>query len=203
MKRVNELVIKNFVLPKIEKNFFSIDLDSARETFESVPWVRRAEVRRSWPNKLEVVVEEYTPIGTWGDSQLMSSEGEVFTANIAEAEDDVQLIEFNGPIGRGNLVFKRYLELKGLLEEVKLKPVSLKLSKNFFWSAKMMNGMAVRFGREGEGSLSWKDLIKRFIYLYPCLTKQFGDNIVSVDLRYANGLALKTTGGPVVVDQGR
>ena len=35
--------------------------------FESVPWVRRAAVRREWPNKLVVVIDEHKPLGTWGE----------------------------------------------------------------------------------------------------------------------------------------
>ena len=34
------------VAPKLRGNFFTVDLRSAREAFESVPWVRQAVVKR-------------------------------------------------------------------------------------------------------------------------------------------------------------
>ena len=36
----------------VRGNFFLVDLEEVREAFEKLPWVRRAEVRRSWPNAL-------------------------------------------------------------------------------------------------------------------------------------------------------
>ena len=62
-----------------------------------MPWVRRAAVRREWPNKLVVVIDEHKPLGTWGeDGKLISVEGDLFTANLAEAEEEGDLPEFAG-----------------------------------------------------------------------------------------------------------
>ena len=44
---------------RLEGNFFTVGLDRVREHFEQVPWVRRAEVRRIWPNRLFVALEEH------------------------------------------------------------------------------------------------------------------------------------------------
>ena len=49
-----------------------------------MPWVRHASVRRVWPNALAVTLEEYKPLGTWGSDQLVSVDGELFTANQGE-----------------------------------------------------------------------------------------------------------------------
>ena len=38
--------IRAAAMPRLAGNFFSLDLKSAREAFESVPWVRRAVVQR-------------------------------------------------------------------------------------------------------------------------------------------------------------
>ena len=62
-----------------------------------MPWVRHASVRRVWPNALAVTLEEYKPLGTWGSDQLVSVDGELFTANQGELEED--LPAFDGPDG--------------------------------------------------------------------------------------------------------
>jgi Cell division septal protein len=52
-----------------------------------MPWVRHASVRRVWPNALAVTLEEYKPLGTWGSDQLVSVDGDLFTANQGELEE--------------------------------------------------------------------------------------------------------------------
>ena len=45
--------------PRLTGNFFSVDLQQAQAAFESVPWVRRAVVRRVWPDRLVVRLQEH------------------------------------------------------------------------------------------------------------------------------------------------
>ena len=52
--------------PKLTGNFFTTDLQKDKRAFESVPWVRQAIVRRIWPNRLAVRLEEHRPAAAWG-----------------------------------------------------------------------------------------------------------------------------------------
>src|SRR5215204_4618125 len=51
--------------PKLAGNFVTMDLRAVRRAFESVPWVRLAVVRRVWPNRLRVQLEEHRPVALW------------------------------------------------------------------------------------------------------------------------------------------
>ncbi|MDR2690250.1 MAG: cell division protein FtsQ/DivIB [Azoarcus sp.] len=68
----------------IRGNFFTIDLDKLRATFERLPWVRQAEVRRRWPDGLELAIEEHQAVAYWGakegNTYLIDARGEVFAA---------------------------------------------------------------------------------------------------------------------------
>lgn len=89
LRHVNAPSVRTNALGKLNGNFFTLDLNAARQVFESVPWVRRASVRREWPNGLAVEVEEHEALGTWGGAdsgRLINTYGEVFVANTAEAE---------------------------------------------------------------------------------------------------------------------
>src|SRR5258706_7547473 len=52
--------------PKVTGNFFTTDLQRDKRAFESVPWVRQAIVRRTWPNRLVVRLEEHRAAAVWG-----------------------------------------------------------------------------------------------------------------------------------------
>ena len=68
---------------------------AAARAFESVPWVRHAVVRRVWPNRLAVTLEEHRAAALWqglgtttGSESLVNGHGEVFEANLGDVEDE-------------------------------------------------------------------------------------------------------------------
>ncbi|CAG0975366.1 partial Cell division protein FtsQ, partial [Rhodocyclaceae bacterium] len=106
-------------------NFFTVNLDAVRAAFEKLPWVRKAEVRRRWPNGLELAIEEHVaaarwkqadapkeaPVGGGAEARLVNREGEVFAA-----ASNAALPLFVGPEGTAPLILARYHELQPLLE---------------------------------------------------------------------------------------
>jgi cell division protein FtsQ len=193
LRHVNHLTLRNNALGRLKGNFFTTNLDAVRQAFESVPWVRRATVRREWPDQLIVALEEHEALGTWGgDGRLLSTKGDVFTANLAEAEEDHTLPEFDGPDGSEKEVLSRYDELRTWFAPLKLVPESLSLSGRYAWTVKLNNGMSVALGRE-QTSTTLKERVDRLTGIYPQLVEHL-QNIDTIDMRYQNGLALSATG---------
>jgi cell division protein FtsQ len=194
LRHVTPSTVRGTAIPRIKGNFFTANLDTARLAFESVPWVRRASVRREWPNKLIVTLEEHTPLGTWGeDGRLLSVKGDLFTANLDEAEEDAELIEFSGPAGSEKEVVARFAELRDWFARVELTPDAVRLSGRYAWTVKLNNGMTVELGRE-QSKTTLKERVDRLVEIYPQLVARLQDRIESVDMRYPNGLALKASG---------
>ena len=193
LRHVNHLTLRSNALGRIKGNFFTTNLDAVRQAFESVPWVRRATVRREWPDQLIVALEEHEALGTWGeDGKLLSTKGDVFTANLAEAEEDHTLPEFDGPDGSEKEVLSRYDELRTWFAPLKLVPESLSLSGRYAWTVKLNNGMSVALGRE-QTSTTLKERVDRLMGIYPQLVEHL-QNIETIDMRYQNGLALSAAG---------
>ena len=67
VNRNNAFAFPTLVLPKLEGNFFTIDLAETRQAFEAVPWVRVAVVHRDFPNRLRAVLLEHRPMALWGN----------------------------------------------------------------------------------------------------------------------------------------
>lgn len=194
LRRVSASTIRSTAVPRIKGNFFTADLTAVRAAFEAVPWVRKAAVRREWPNSLVVTLEEHVPLATWGqDGRLLSVQGEVFVANLAEAEEDGNLPEFAGPNGTEKEVLARYLELQTWFASVNLVPETVQLSNRYAWTVKLNNGMTVELGRE-QNSTTLKERVERLVAVYPQLVARLQDRIENVDMRYPNGMALKAGG---------
>ena len=73
-------------------NFFAADLAALRARLEQVTWVRRVELRRVWPDRIEMRLEEHVAFARWGqvggDLQsrgLVNTFGEPFLAPIDDA----------------------------------------------------------------------------------------------------------------------
>jgi cell division protein FtsQ len=193
LRHVNELTLRNGTLGRIKGNFFTANLDNVRQVFEAVPWVRRASVRREWPDQLIVALEEHEALGTWGeDGRLLSTKGDVFTANLAEAEEDHELPEFEGPDGSEKEVLARFGELRKWFAPIKLAPEGLSLSGRYAWTVKLDNGMSVALGREQTHD-TLKQRVDRLVRIWPQLAVRV-PNIETIDMRYQNGLALSAAG---------
>jgi cell division protein FtsQ len=188
IEHVNAPTIRADVVGNLHGNFFTVDLDRARAAFESMPWVRRASVRRVWPDRLAVSLEEYTPLGTWGDNQLVSVDGDLFTANQGEIDKDIP--EFSGPPGTEKMVVQRYRDFQKWLAPLGSAPEAVTLSARYAWTVRLANGLQIDLGRERTDQ-TLDERTKRLVKAWPQIVKRWGNDIESADLRYPNGLAIR------------
>ena len=57
----------------VHGNFLLLDLEAIRRKVESIPWVHRAAVRRSWPRDITVQFTEQRPVARWTESNATPS----------------------------------------------------------------------------------------------------------------------------------
>ncbi|QWE12674.1 cell division protein FtsQ/DivIB [Polynucleobacter sp. AP-Titi-500A-B4] len=195
LKHINKSVVKRQVLETVQGNFFSVRLEDVKRGFESMPWVRHANVRRVWPNGLIVSIEEQKPFGTWGgpDSHaLINSHGEIFAGRVSEVGDDVRLVDFHGPDDAGKEVMSLYEKANNWFKPWGAEVVSLALTDRYAWHIKLSNGMKVEFGRDEESSdkTLTEERVARLFKFWPQVQEKWPNRIDAVDLRYANGFAV-------------
>lgn len=178
----------------LKGNFFSLNLEVVRATLESLPWVRKAEVRRVWPSRLEISVEEHRPLARWGEGrgEMVNSYGEVFAALTGENELTALPLLF-GPPGTASEVLKRFADLVDMFQPVREKPAQLILSPRLAWQMKLESGLQVVIGREQPKSPIGVRL-QRFIEVYPEMVAKRANRPAVVDLRYPNGFAMRVAG---------
>jgi cell division protein FtsQ len=167
--------------------FFTMDLAAARDALQKVPWVRHVSVRRQWPGRLEIAVEEHQPLARWNDTALVNTQGEVFDAEYGE-----ELPDFYGPDGTAGEVAARYREFSAPLHNLQLGIDALSRSARGAWDVKLDDGMTIALGREqvGERWARWMQVSER----YRDRIAQ-GGQLAAVDMRYANGFAARIIGG--------
>jgi cell division protein FtsQ len=187
--------IRANALPRLKGNFFSLDLDDGRAAFESVPWVRRAVVRRVWPHRLAVRLEEHRPAAVWegedGNDRLVNSFGELFDANLGDVEED-GLPTLSGPDAQAAEVLAMYRRLQPLSSPLDTAPVALRLSNRGSWRVELDNGARVELGRGGDEEVAAR--FARFVRTLPEVTGRWGAPLEYADLRHADGYAVRLRG---------
>lgn len=161
--------------------FFTFDIVRVRNAFEKLPWVRKADVRRHWPDGIEVVIEAHQALARWGKSALVNVQGDVF-----EGAYEGALPVFSGPDGTSQEVTAQYANFRQALAAVGREPVEVRLSPRGAWQVRLDNGLRLEVGREQVAAR-----VARFLAAYPQTIAPMGHHADYVDLRYANGFAVR------------
>lgn len=183
--------------PYLTGNFFTVDLRAVREAFEQVPWVRRALVRREFPNSLRVELQEHDAAAFWGaegGTTLVNSQGEVFEANGGDVEQD-DLPRLMGPQGHSVEVLQMYRAVAPVLEPLGSGVDALELTGRGGWRVTLDSGAVVELGGGSQAEVLSRT--QRFVVALPRVTQQQGrrvDSLESADLRHADGFALRLRG---------
>lgn len=184
-QRLDATQIEAVVRNELRGNFFTVDLESTRHAFEKLPWVRKASVRRHFPWRLEVDLEEHVALAHWSDTELVNTHGEVFAATTSEA-----LPKFIGQPDSAAEVTQMYREFGAQLAPLQQEVAQISLSPRHAWQLRLGNGMALELGRDQP-----QQRLARFVAVYPYSIAPLQHMASYVDLRYQNGFAVYLPGG--------
>ncbi len=190
LKRSSPAHLEAAIRADLAGTFFTLDLDRARAALTRVPWVRTVALRRQWPGRLEVAVDEYTPYARFGEASLVSPEGETFSAAY-----DGELPQLDGPEARAAELTARHREWSALVEPLGLKVRAISVSARGGWRVQAQGAsapLALELGRDDPDAR-----LARFVAAYGrtigALARS-GTRVAEVDLRYRNGFAARVPG---------
>ena len=194
------LTIRANTAPKLAGNFFTIDLAAGRRAFESVPWVRQAVVRRVWPNRLQVHLEEHRAAALWVNSnradeasdKLVNNYGEVFEANLGDVEDEA-LPTLRGPEGTAARMLAMLGRLQPEFARLDAHIDTLDLSGRGSWRVALDSGAEVELGRGSDDEVIART--QTFVATLPDVNKLYPQHpLLYADLRHHDGYAVRLEG---------
>lgn len=183
---------------ELRGTFFTLDLDAARTALREVPWVKHVALRRQWPARLEVSIDEYTPLARWNESALVDLDGDVFAADY-----NGDLPQFTGPEGRAAELASRYREFRDVIAPLGLTLTGIRLTPRGSWSVTAAHARAVT-SAQGSGVLAIElgrnepsQRLARLAGAWPRTIgalMRAGTSVDYVDLRYRAGFAARIPG---------
>lgn len=181
---INHEEIRHMLLPHVAHGFFAVDVDSIKDRLTQLPWVSDTVVTRIWPNQLKITIAEKKPIARWNESSLLSQAGDLFQPDTESFPSDIpQLV---GPLGEHVHMMEYLQNANQILAPLHIKVSSLKLTEDRLWNVGLDNGIKI--------IVAYKELLTRlshFVKVYPRIIGTHALQVDYVDMRYANGIAVR------------
>ncbi|MBS0201219.1 MAG: cell division protein FtsQ/DivIB [Proteobacteria bacterium] len=182
--------LRQTLAPLTKRGFFATDLHQAQAALSTLPWVAHAEVRKRWPDEIDVKVVAQRPFAYWGKSQLVSDKGLLFPRQDGMALPK-GMPQLDGDPRNVADVLALYAKSRELFAVAGIGVNALTQDRRGSWSMALSDGTQVIVGRNDAEAR-----IERFAGLMPRLVAQQGRPLQRADLRYTNGFALVWSGAP-------
>jgi cell division protein FtsQ len=198
-QRVEAAEVLQVVRNEVQGNFFTVDIERLRKSLEKLAWVRNASIRREFPQRLAVQLEEHQALARWNNAALVNRQGEVFVVQSERVmpqasgthqpplygDSEQVLPSFSGQDGTAAEVTQHYAQFSQQLAALDLQVTRLALSPRHAWQLRLSNGMVLELGRE-----DMQQRLARFVEVYPYSLAAVQGKVKYVDLRYRNGFAV-------------
>lgn len=172
------------VSSKLAGGFFSMDLKALHSQFERMPWVHQAQIRRLWPGRLVIELNEHQAAAAWNDRATLDTQGILFPVTPWTG-----LPRMYAPEGMEREVARRYGEFAAVVEPMGARIEQIVVSARLSWRVRLSGGdvgdgtISVELGRE-----RLTERLDRFARFYPQAVAAVGP-LQRVDMRYPNGFA--------------
>jgi cell division protein FtsQ len=171
------------VAPYATGGFFTVDVAAIRTAAEALPWVKKASVKRVWPETLRVQIEEQQPVARWGEQGFLNKAGEPFVP--WQENVTMELPSLAGPDGHELKVLDNFRRVSATLEPLGVKVTRMALDNRRAWHLQLDDAVLLELGRT-DG----RQRLQRFVRAWPAVFAGRLDALQRVDLRYSNGFSV-------------
>ena len=172
---------------EIDSKFLQLDLMRLKRALTDDPWVDSVSLQRRWPDTLVVKIAEQKPIARWGDG-FLNQRGQII--RVKETDRLQGLPWLQGSEGDAVEILQQYQDLTQLLRARGLDVIALKCDNKKSWRLTLKNAVEIAIGRDQV-----MEKMRRFVTVYDTHLHSVWADIVAIDVRYANGLAVRWVEG--------
>ncbi|MGB0495598.1 MAG: cell division protein FtsQ/DivIB [Kangiellaceae bacterium] len=175
----------------------NIDIKNLQDEIKKIPWVKQVELRKKWPNTLEIKIEEHQAVA-WFNNELLVSSGKLVEKTSENEKLALPIVEINAQSFLGDTrndepgakqqnqylrIVEEYLFIQKKMLEMGIKIDTLNISENLTWTFTSGNDLKIIVGRKRK--------FERIEQLNNVISSiKDIENIGIIDLRYSNGFAV-------------
>ena len=186
--QISKQSIQDNVLPLLRSGFLATDIQVMHATVTAFPWVRKALVKRVWPDAFNIRIHEHHAIARWASIGLLNKQGELFSPKNAAEFTSLAVIDAVG--GEQKKMLKQMQTFNQGLLQHSLMLQKLIISDRQSWRVILMDGMEIKLGRNQPHKN-----FQRLLSVLPVLGAEKVAAIAAVDMRYPNGFSVAWKAG--------
>ena len=175
--------VQEVIQPYLNETFLGIDIEGLSADLNAMSWVAGASVKRVWPDRLVVNLDEQLPVARWGDKALLNNAGEAFSPEHIDRFQE--LPRLTGPERAKRRVMQNYQQFNRLLRPYGHGVAELELRERGSWFLTTRDGIQILLGRDDV-----VEKMKRFLTIDQLVLSERRDQIARIDLRYSNSMAV-------------
>lgn len=202
MQRISREEVQQVLRPYLQQSLFLVDITEAQRAVEHMPWVRKAVVRRVFPDRLAVGVQEQQEVAYWAsnhaardDMRLLNAEGDLFASATGGRQRDDLPVLYGTVDEQTQQVLAMYRVLAPLFAPLQQHLAYLELSVADSWRVMLDSGTILELGQGSEAELRQRiqlyvGTVAKVIQTY----QRVPADVQLADLRYRKGYALQIKG---------
>ncbi|SDB82004.1 cell division protein FtsQ/DivIB [Acinetobacter boissieri] len=188
---VEQQALIRSIRPFVDKNYFTVDLETIRDQALQLPWIDQVVISRAWPDEIKVRIIPRHAVARWGTGRLLSDSGFVFKEVTAQDYQSLPLL--HGPVSQAPFMMRRYHEINQLFRPYNLHLTELYLTERMTWFMQFDSGLRLIVDQDQTMSK-----LQHLSQLAGQDLQPVWSQISTVDLRYRNGLSIQWKGIPPV-----
>lgn len=185
----------------LPNTYIGQNVDDIQQEIMQFPWIKQASVRKQWPDRLIVSIEEYKPAFYWNDLFLLDNYGNIFNVPLDRFVER-QLPKLYGPEGKEKAIVKIYYKFNDLSKKLASSGLTLQIKSTVTdernaWQLTIKQCIAGFCPENQEmklilGSENIEQRYQQFIKLLPEIQVRIpkDERITVADLRYESGISV-------------
>ncbi len=171
--------INDIVVSIQGQDLLTLDLSDIKRSIRSDDWIRDVEIKKSFPDKLEIIIIPQQPYAIY-NSKIMMMDGSIIGASSLPRDLPIIIDHTNDSLSSMNTLILTGKLLQKIDLNIKKVEIHDSLIKVFTYTNILISDRD-----------NYEDNLDRLVITFQDLQKLFKRDIKSIDMRYSNGFAIK------------
>lgn len=188
---IDNSVLQQVLADHMGTDFLQVDVANLTSAVRNLAWIDKVGVRKIWPDTIQVSIKEQVPVARWDSDGFVNQHGKLFFP-VSNGTLPENLPILRGPTADVDVMVAMMMRLKRILAQPGTSIQTLVLNRQRSWKIHLADSAVIDLG-----SSQPEKRLRRFVAAFASRLQHQGRKMLTVDLRYPNGFAIRWQKGSI------